>query len=191
MVRHFDSSKNVILLTDVSRLHGLGYALGHIDVDNTGTKQFKIMHCSSKGLTPTQQRYSTIELECLAITKCSFNLHALPLFTIYTDHRPLEGVFQKDLFDLANPRLQRMREKVAMFSFNVTWVPGKIHLIADALSRALLFSPQEQSDLEVDTAITCLATTSHPSLDVVYSAVDEDYRSPRHINIVIFAFLKI
>ena len=50
-IRHFDPSKNIILLTNASRLHGLGYALGHIDVDSTGSKHFKIVHCGSKGLT--------------------------------------------------------------------------------------------------------------------------------------------
>ena len=53
VVRHFDSSNNVILLTDASRLHGLDYALGHINVDRTGAKHFKIVHCGSKGQTPT------------------------------------------------------------------------------------------------------------------------------------------
>ena len=119
------------------------------------------MHCGSKGLTSTQQRYSTIELECLAIvwaiSKSSFYLHGLPKFTVYTDHRPLEGIFQKDLFALASPRLQCMREKVAKLSFEVNWVPGKTHYIADALSRALLFSPQEQPDLEIDMSCCHLA----------------------------------
>ena len=179
VVRHFNSSKDVILLTDASHLHGLGYALGHMDIDSAGSKHFKIVHCGSKGLTTTQQRYSTIELECLAIVwaimKCSFYLHGLPKITVYTNHRPLEGFFQKSLFDLASPRLQRMREKIAKFSFQVSWVPGKTHLIADALSGAPLFSPQEQSDLEVDTAITYLVATSHPSMDVIYCAIDENY----------------
>ena len=70
-----------------------------------------------------------------------------------------------------------MREKVAKYSFEVNWVPGKTHYIADALSRALLFSPQEQPDLEIDTAITCLVATSHPSMDVISCAVDDDYRA--------------
>ena len=64
-----------------------------------------------------------------------------------------------------------------MFSFTVSWVPGKTHLIRDALSRAPLFLPQEQPELEVDTAITCLAATSRPSLDVIYSSIDNDYRT--------------
>ena len=65
IVRHFDSTKDAVLLTDASRLFGLGYALGHLETDHTGKKIFKIVMCGSKALT--QQRYSTIELECLAI----------------------------------------------------------------------------------------------------------------------------
>ena len=60
------------------------------------------------------------------------------------------GTAQKDIFDLASPRLQRLREKVAMFSFQVCWVPGKTHLIADALSRAPLFAPEDLPGLEID-----------------------------------------
>ena len=180
VVRNFDSSKPVYLLNDASRLFGLGYALGHIELDASRQKVFKIVHCGSKGLTPTQQRYSTIELECLAIVwailKCSFYLRGLPLFSVYTDHRPLQGVFQNDIFDLASPRLQRLREKIAMYSFQVCWVPGKTHLIADALSHAPLFAPEEQPGLDIDTAISCLTQTSHPSIRLIYDSVDDDYR---------------
>ena len=129
IVRHFDHKKHVYLITDASRLFGLGYALGHIERDDSGKEIFKIVHCSSKGLMPTQQRYSTIELECLAIVwaimKCSFYLRVLLLFTVYTDHRPLHGVFQKDIFDLASPRLQRLREKVACFLLTSVGYPGR------------------------------------------------------------------
>ena len=49
--------------------------------------------------------------------------------------------------------------------------------MADALSRAPLFSPQEQPDLEIDTTITCLVANSHPSMDVISRAVDKNYRA--------------
>ena len=62
-----------------------------------------------------------------------------------------------------------------MFSFQVCWVPGKTHLIADALSRAPLFAPEELSSLEIDMAISCLSQTSHPSIDLIYGSID-DYR---------------
>lgn len=69
--------------------------------------RFKLVICGSKSLTPMQQRYSKIELECLAVhfagSKCSFYLKGTELFTVATDHRPLEGVFRKDIFEVPNP----------------------------------------------------------------------------------------
>ena len=169
----------MFLLTDASRLHGLGYALGYLEDNGSDKSVFNIVHCGSKGLTSTQQRYSTIELECLAIVwaiqKCHFYLCGLPIFQVYTDHRPLEGVFQKDIFNLVSPRLQLLREKVAMYTSRVSWVPGKTHLIADALSRAPLFAPEEHSRLEIDTAISCLTQTSHPTMDLIFKSIDADY----------------
>ena len=58
VVTHFDPNLPVTVLTDASRLHGLGYAIGHF-IDG----KFKVVACGSKSLTPTQQRYATIELE--------------------------------------------------------------------------------------------------------------------------------
>ena len=54
IVRHFDSQKYAFLLTDASRLHGLGYALGHLEDNGSDKPVFKIVHCGSMGLTPTQ-----------------------------------------------------------------------------------------------------------------------------------------
>ena len=65
-----------------------------------------------------------------------------------------------------------------MYTFQVCWVPGKIHLIADPLSRASLFA-SELSGLEINTAISCLSQTSQPAIRVIYDAVDDvddDYR---------------
>ena len=165
LTHHYDPKKPLALLTDASRHHGLGFALCQFDKDNNPL----IITCGSKSLTPTQQRYATIELECLAIIwaiqKCSFYLKGLADFLVMTDHRPLEGIFKKSLEEMVNPRLQRMREKVTGYSFTVKWVAGKTHFIADALSRAPVFSPEEETDLQVDTALTCLTTTKDTALD--------------------------
>ena len=89
----------------------------------------------------------TIELECLAIKyailKCSYYLKGHPGFQVITDHRPLEGIFKKEIFEVEIMRLQRIREKLAAYTFKVTWVKGKNHLIADALSRAPYFEATE------------------------------------------------
>ena len=172
VVMHFDPSLPVTILSDASRLHGLGYG------------RFKIVACGSKSLTPTQQRYATIELECLGVhftqDKCSFYLKGAPTFNVVTDHKPLEGIFKKDLFDIGNPRLQRIHEKLLEYNFSVTWVPGKSHLIADALSCAPLFAPEEVEDIAIDTARVCLTRSSSNQLNIIFDAIDSDYMKLRH-----------
>ena len=73
---HFDPNLPVTILTDASRLIGLGYAMGHFV-----NGRFRVVACGSKSLTCTQQRYTTIELQCLgvhfAVDKCSFYLKDL------------------------------------------------------------------------------------------------------------------
>ena len=178
VVTHFDPKLPVTVLTDASRLYGLGYAMGHFIKD-----QFKLVTCGSKSLTPTQQRYSTIELECLAVhfavSKCSFYLKGAESFTVATDHRPLEGIFKKDLFEIPNPRLQRIREKLVEYNMTVKWVPGKSHFIADALSRAPLFSPPvpDEEEFTIDTARSCLTQVveKNNELKLILDSLDSDY----------------
>ena len=100
----------------------------------------------------------------------------MPSFQVSTDHRPLEGIFLKAIHDIPNPRLQRYRECLTPYSFTVKWVPGKSHVIADTLSRAPLYAPEEDPDITVDTALTCLTATSDPAIDIVLSSIDDDYR---------------
>ena len=54
---------------------------------------------------------------------------------------------------LDNNRLMRMREKIIEFTFEVSWVEGKTHYIADALSRATVFAPEEE-EFTINCAIT-------------------------------------
>ena len=140
VVQPFNPAWATVVLTDASRLNGIGFALVQYDPRRTdGKKQFALVQCGSSSLTSAQGNYATIELECLAIqyalSKSEFYLRGLPTFAVWTDHRPLVGIFNKALHTLNNQCLIRIREKLLDFSFTVTWVPGKTHYIADALSR--------------------------------------------------------
>ena len=174
IVKPFDQQLETILATDASRLKGLGFAL--LQRGKGGDNQ--LVHFGSKSLTLCQQRYSMIELECLAIqwsvTKCNYYLRGLPSFDFLTDHRPLVGLFQKHLNTVDTPRLLRLREKLIGYSFNVTWVPGKTHLIADSLSRAPAFEPEGCQNLTIDTAVTCLE--ENPALLEIVACIDRSYR---------------
>ena len=78
------------MLTDASRLYGIGFALIQKSQDGNN---ISLIQCGSCSLSETQQRYATVELECLAIKwaihKCNFYLRGLPTFLVLTDHRPL------------------------------------------------------------------------------------------------------
>ena len=158
--RSSDPKLTTLLLTDASRLNGLGYALLQKQ-DDTRLRSITSGSCS---LNETQNRYATIELECLAIkyaiSKCRFYLLGLPNFEIVTDHKPLLGIFDKYILKIDNPCLQRLREKMQAYNFKVKRVPGKLHLIADALSPAPHFSPHTE-ELTVETTFAVL-NKEHP-----------------------------
>ncbi len=172
-IQHFDPLCQMHLLTDASRLKGIRYALTQFDSDDL----MSLFHCSSRSLKLAEQRYATVELECpaitWAITEHQYHLLGCPNpFTVVTDHCPLLGVFSKDLPTLKNTRLQH---KVTDYQFNVTWAPGKSHLIADALSRALVFTPLED-DKENDELAEYFAITVNLAVhDKITPCIDEHY----------------
>ena len=123
---------------------------------------------------------AAIELECMAIQwaikKCEFYLQGLHHFEVLTDHRPLVGIFKKQLNLLDNARLMRMREKLTGFNFEVKWVAGKSHSIADALSRAPIFQPQEE-EFTVDCSVSCLRITNEQMMSWLHEGKGEEYEA--------------
>ena len=136
-LRHFNPNLNTYLVNDASKLNGLGYAL--MQSSSSPTSPESIIQCGSRSLSSHEKNYATIELECLAMAwaakKCDYNVRGCPCFEIVTDHRPLLGIFNKPLSEIANPRIVRMWEKLLPYQFSVTWLNGKANAIADALSR--------------------------------------------------------
>ena len=143
VVKPFDPALPTQLLTDASRLKGLGYALVQ---RLTPSSPMRLIQCGSRSLASAETRYATIELECLAIAwaiqDCRHYLFG-GAFEVLTDHRPLVGIFDKMIGDIANGRLARIRMKLTDYSFNVTYVAGKTHYLADSLSRNPVFDPPE------------------------------------------------
>jgi transposase InsO family protein len=174
VVKPFDRALKTELLTDASRLHGLGFVLLQRESDG----KHRLITCGSRALLPAESRYATIELELLAISwateKCKYFLLGLPQYSVLTDHRPLVGIMAKDLPDIENLRLQRIRETLLPYTFNTIWVPGKTHEIADALSRHPVFQPDDSTSEYVNTNLVC-NVMSDPALAVFFDAIDDDY----------------
>ena len=131
----FDPALPVILQTDASRLHGLGYAL----LQDHGNGQLRLVQCGSRFLSDAETRYATIELEMLAavwaMSKCRLYLIGLQHFTLMMDHQPLIPILNHYSLDaVENPRLQRLREKISPYIFTAVWRAGKHLSIPDALS---------------------------------------------------------
>ena len=200
MLQPFDPNVKTVVLPDASRLHRIGFALVQVYKD-----RLALIQCGSASLSPTQSRYSTVELECLAIVnainKCSYSLAGIPRFEVWTDHRPLVGAIEKHLHLMQNQRLMRMREKLTNFNFTVIWTPGKTHHIADALSRAPVFGPCDLH-FEPENIERCLRlfdssmTKMDPAGDKQYTEAMDFIRSGKHISSITnasgaFSFKKV
>ena len=148
ILKRFDPSLPVLLMTDASRI-GLGFIL----VQPGEKNQLRLITCGSRFLSPAEKNYAVIELECMAIQwailKCRLYLAGVE-FMVRTDHKPLLGVMNgKNIDAVNNPRLQRMMANLLGYSFKVEWIAGKKHEIADALSRAPVFEPDAEDNVDV------------------------------------------
>lgn len=70
-----------------------------------------------------------------------------------------------------------MREKLVEHNFTVKWVPGKGPHIADALSCAPLFSPEETDNMHVKSVRVCMTQTPgmESELNSILDTIDSDY----------------
>ena len=141
VLQFFDPARPTVLQTDASRLNGLGYAL----LQQDETDVWRLIQCGSRFLADVETRYSSIELEMKAIvygmTKCSYYLLGTS-FRLITDHRPLIPILDKYSLDqISNPRLQRLRERIAAYTFTTSWLKGSLLCLPDALSRAPVSRP--------------------------------------------------
>ena len=181
VLKPFNPSYDTELITDASRI-GLGFALLQVDPIS---KNCHLIQCGSRSLTSPETRYAVCELEGLSILygimKCRHYLLGMDHFTVITDHKPLKGVFAKELPDIENARLRRYRERLTGYNFDLSWREGKTNHIADALSRAPVFPPDETADegfVDVCRAITTLQKQPDPILAPMIEAakVDTDYQ---------------
>jgi hypothetical protein len=147
VLKHFDPTLPIQVLTD-AYWTGIGFCLVQTD---EGSKIPLLIMAGSRLLSPAEKNYAMVELELLAIQwaveKCRLYL-AGANFTVVTDHQPLLGIINsKNLDAINNTCIQRLMAKLLGYSFKAVWVPGKNHLIADALSRSPVFAAEDYETL--------------------------------------------
>ena len=133
-----------VIYSDASR-NGLGCVL---------MQGGKVVVYASRQLKPHEVNYPTHDLELAAV------VFALKIWRhylygqrceIYTDHKSLKYLFtQKEL----NIRQRRLLELIKDYDLNINYHPGKVNVVADALSRKsygeVASMLTEQKDLIID-----------------------------------------
>jgi hypothetical protein len=141
-----------------------------------GKERIRLVTCGSRSLSPAEKSYAVVELEALAIKyaveKCRYYLLGMQKFTVWTDHRPLLGIWRKQIDEIGNARCQKWRENLSIYNFNVEWKAGKTHYIADSLSRASYWDPPE-----VDSVFCFAINPTQGIHDILREASQgEDYK---------------
>ena len=136
ILQYYDLGKPVVLQVDASE-EGLGGALLQPNAEG----KLQPVAFRSNSLSSTEQRYSQIEKECLAICntfgKFDHWLFGKSDITVHTDHQPLETIYKKPLHK-SPARLQRMLMRLQRYQFSLQYKKGTSLHIGDTLSRAAL-----------------------------------------------------
>lgn len=145
VLAYFDPSKPITLSSDASA-HSLGAVL---------LQDGRPVEFAAKSLTGSQQNYSQIEKELMAIVfackRFKYYIWGRGPFKVETDHRSLLGLFEKDLGNMT-PRLAKMRLELLEYpiDMHLTFRPGKEMVLADTLSRSCPSESTEDVEVDVD-----------------------------------------
>ena len=142
ILQYPDFEKPFILTTDASNV-----AIGAVLSQGRIGSDLPIAY-ASRTLNTAELNYSTVEKELLAIVFGTNYFRPYLFgrkFTIITDHKPLEY-----LFNLKEPHLRfvRWRLKLEEFDYQICYKKGKQNTNADALSRVEINMTENESVLE-------------------------------------------
>jgi hypothetical protein len=151
---HYDQNQELYLTCDASE-KGLGAVLSQLSENGVE----KPIYFASRVLSKTEQAYSQIDREALAIVygvKKFNNFLSGRSFFICTDHKPLIHIFgeRKGIPKMASSRLQRWAIILSSYSYSIKYLPGTKIPNADALNRLPVNPPPPDKPVQDDTLLS-------------------------------------
>lgn len=129
----YDPEKPIVVVTDASG-YGLGGVIAHV-VDEVE----KPICFTSFSLNAAQKKYPILHLEALALVCTIKKFHKYlygQKFTVFTDHKPLVGIFGKEgKHSIFVTRLQRYILELSVYDFEIQYRPSAKMGNADFCSR--------------------------------------------------------
>jgi hypothetical protein len=147
----------------------------HTEVVN-GKERIRLVTCGLRSHNQAKKSYTVVELEALAVKyaveKCRYYLLGMQKFTVWSNHRPLVGIWREQIDEIGNARCQKWRENLSVYNFNVEWKEGKTHYVADSRSRAPYWDPPE-----IETVFCFLINSTQGIHNILRKAAgEEDYK---------------
>ena len=166
----FDVKRKTAVVTDWSKT-GIGFVIlqKHCKCEDKSASSlcclrgWRPVFCNSRHMDTKEQNYRPIEGEALAVEwalrKGKSFLLGNTDFDIVTDHKPLLKIFgDKPLDEVENPVLQKFKERIMPFSYQMRYIKGiKNH--ANVLSRYPSVMPN-QDDCSLSNEIASLMIAS-------------------------------
>ena len=131
---HYDPTKPLLLSCDASQ-YGVGAVLSQLCNGDE-----KPVAYTSRTLTSAERNYSQLEKEGLALIFGVKKFHVYIFgrkFTLFTDHKPLQSLFNesKPIPAMASAHIQRWALTLASYEYTIKYKSGPANSNADALSR--------------------------------------------------------
>ena len=132
---HFNPQLAIVVHADASP-YGVGAVLSHVMEDGSE----RPVCFASRTLSPAERNYGHIEKEGLALVFAVKKFHHYLFghkFTMFTDHKPLLGLFAEDKGypDRAAARILRWALLLSAYNYKLEYRKGISHGNADGLSR--------------------------------------------------------
>ncbi|XP_064469720.1 uncharacterized protein K02A2.6-like [Ornithodoros turicata] len=159
-----------VLSADASS-YGLGGVLSQVQRNG----ELKPVAYASRSLNSAESRYSQVEKEALALTWAAEKFEYIRglRFKFETDHKPLLPLLGDQQLDQVPPRVQRSRLRLMRYDYDITYVPGKSLVTADALSRPPLRDLATGLIVDDATSYVQVAIDMIPASDKMLSRIRE------------------